>query len=211
MRFWKWIILAPLMCFLAAAAAIAIAGLRDQLAPADAIVILGNTVAADGQPSPRLRARLDCALQAYRLKLAPWMIVTGGVGKEGYDEAAVMARYLIGHGVPAAAILIDSAGNDTAASAANVARIAGERKFKSVLVATQYFHVPRTSLALARAGVKVAGSVHARYFEARDLYSLAREVIGFGAYFVGLKGHAPTAPGGSTNGTVRQSLAESNC
>lgn len=194
MRFFKFILLVPLLCFLAAAAAIAVAGLRDRLAPADAIVILGNTVAADGQPSPRLRARLDCALEAYRLKLAPWMIVTGGVGKEGYDEAAVMARYLAERGVPATAILVDSAGIDTAASAANVARIARERKFKSVLVATQYFHVPRTSLALTRAGVPVAGSVHARYFEARDLYSLAREVIGFAAYFAGLKDRAPTAP-----------------
>ena len=192
MRFWKLILIAPLVCFLAAAAAIALAGMRDQLVPADAIVILGNTVAADGQPSPRLRARLDCALEAYRLKLAPWMIVTGGVGKEGFDEAAVMARYLVEHGVPASAILVDSAGIDTAASAANVARIARERKLKSVLVATQFFHVPRTSLALARAGVPVAGSVHARFFEARDLYSLAREVIGFGAYLVGHKSQAPT-------------------
>ena len=85
MRRWKIVLLAPFMCFLAAAAAIALAGLRDQMVPADAIVILGNTVAADGQPSPRLRARLDCALEAYRRKLAPWMIVTGGVGKEGKD------------------------------------------------------------------------------------------------------------------------------
>jgi vancomycin permeability regulator SanA len=98
-----------------------------------------------------------------------------------------MAHYLVQHGVPAAAVLIDSAGNDTAASAVNVARIARERNLKSVLVASQYFHLPRASLALSRAGVPVAGHVHARYFEARDLYSLAREVIGLGAYFVGLK------------------------
>lgn len=174
--------------FLLAAAAIALAGMNDRLAHADAIVVLGNTVAPDGTPSPRLRARLDCALDAYRQKLAPLLIVTGGVGKEGYDEAAVMAAYLMQHGVPAAAVLIDSAGNDTAASAANVARIASAKKLKSVLVASQYFHLPRASLALSRAGVPVAGHIHARYFEARDIYSLAREVIGLGAYAVGLKG-----------------------
>ncbi len=194
MRYWKPILLVPVACFVLAAAAIAVAGLRDRLVPADAIVVLGNTVNPDGQPSPRLRARLDCALTAYRLKLAPLLIVTGGVGKEGYDEAAVMAHYLVAHGVPAAAVLVDSAGNDTAASAANVARIAGERHLTSVLVASQYFHLPRASLALTRAGVPVAGTVHARYFEARDLYSLAREVIGIGAYFTGLKGQPPAAP-----------------
>jgi vancomycin permeability regulator SanA len=178
-----------LAAFLLAAAAIALSGLNDQLAHADAIVVLGNTVAPDGTPSPRLRARLDCALDAYQQKLAPLLIVTGGVGKEGFDEAAVMADYLVQHGVPRAAVLIDSAGNDTAASAVNVARIARARKLNSVLVASQYFHLPRASLAFARAGVPVAGHIHARYFEARDLYSLAREVIGLGAYFLGLKGN----------------------
>jgi vancomycin permeability regulator SanA len=213
MRFCKPILLVCVACYLFAAAAIALAGLSDRLVPADAIVILGNTVMPDGQPSARLRARLDCALAAYRQKLAPWVIVSGGVGKEGHDEAVVMARYLVEHGVPAAAVLVDSAGNDTAASAANIARIASEKKLKSVLVASQYFHVPRARLALSRAGVAVAGTVHANYVEARDLYSLAREVIAFGAYFVGLKAPAaqPTGPDGSTIGTVRQSIAESNC
>lgn len=199
-RFWKAVVLVPVACFLLAAAAIAVSGLRDRLVPADAIVVLGNTVGPDGQPSPRLRARLDCALDAYRLKLAPWVIVTGGVGKEGFDEAAVMAQYLVHNGVPATAILVDSIGNDTAASAVNVARIAQEKNLKSVLLASQYFHLPRASIAFERAGVPVAGTVHARYAEARDIYSLAREVIGFGAYVTGLKG--------STNSTAIQSLAK---
>lgn len=194
--------------YLAAMALIALAGLRDQLASADAIVVLGNTVAADGQPSARLRARLDCALDAWRGKFAPLIVVSGGVGKEGFDEAVVMADYLAAHGVPRAAILVDSAGVDTAATAANVARMAAMHHIASVIVATQYFHVPRSRLALERAGVRVAGSVHANYFEARDLYSLAREVIGFGTYLVRLK-HGPV-PLADTKGTVKRSRSESN-
>ena len=53
-------------------------------------------------------------------------------------------------------------------------------------IATQYFHVARTSLALQRRGVKVAGTASARYFEIRDVYSLAREVIGYAVYYVTL-------------------------
>lgn len=176
-----------LALYAGAAAAIAVDGLRDHLANADAIVVLGNTVAADGRPSPRLRGRLDCALDAWRRKLAPLLIVSGGVGKEGFDEAQVMAAYLAAQGVPADAIIIDSLGVDTAATAASVARIAHARRLGSVLVATQYFHVARTSLALERAGVTVAGHVHAAYAEPRDLYSLAREVIGLAAYYVKLE------------------------
>jgi vancomycin permeability regulator SanA len=192
-RLLLWLLL-PVAVFLGAAALIAAIGVQDQLAPAAAIVVLGNTVGPDGQPSPRLRARLDCALDAWQQKLAPLLIVTGGTGKEGFDEAAVMARYLVEHGVPAAAVLVDSAGNDTAASAANVARIAREHKLGSVLIATQYFHIARTRLAFERAGLPVSGHIHARYAEWRDVYSLAREVIGYAAYYAGHKEAAPSSP-----------------
>ncbi len=43
--------------YIAAAAALALWGCIDHLEPADAIVVPGNTVAPDGKPSPRLRAR----------------------------------------------------------------------------------------------------------------------------------------------------------
>jgi len=174
--------------YIFAAAALAAWGCIDHIEPADAIVVLGNTVAPDGSPSPRLKARLDAALDAYRLRTAPLIIVSGGIGAEGFDEAAVMAAYLVKQGVPAAAVLRDSAGNDTAATARNVSHLLQARSLRSVVVATQYFHVPRARLALQRAGLRVAGSVHARYFEARDIYSLAREVIGIAAYAAGLRG-----------------------
>lgn len=55
--------------------------------------------------------------------------------------------------------------------------------WKSVLVITQYFHIPRSRLALSRAGIDPVYSAHARYFELRDIYSIVREVIGCLAYF----------------------------
>jgi vancomycin permeability regulator SanA len=207
MRLWKALLLAPALAFAAAALAIAAAGLHDTPVAAGAIVVLGNTVLPSGQPSPRLQARLDCALDAYRRRLAPWVIVSGGVGKEGFDEAAVMAAYLERHGVPHRALLQDNAGNDTAASAANVARLAAQHHIASVLLASQYFHLPRARLAFRRAGMRVAGTIHARYAEPRDLYSLAREVVGYAAY---LLGHKEGAPPGATDGTATQSLADTD-
>jgi len=61
-------------------------------------------------------------------------------------------------------------------------RIALPGHLRTALVATQYFHVPRTALALSRHGVDVVGSRHARFAEARDAYSLAREVIAVPVY-----------------------------
>jgi uncharacterized SAM-binding protein YcdF (DUF218 family) len=53
-----------------------------------------------------------------------------------------------------------------------------------VTVVTQYFHVPRTRLALRRQGVADIRSAHAAYFELRDLYAIAREVAALPAYWL---------------------------
>ena len=52
------------------------------------------------------------------------------------------------------------------------------------MVVSQYFHVPRMRLALERAGVTPVYSAHAQYFELRDVYSIAREVVGYGVYLL---------------------------
>jgi uncharacterized SAM-binding protein YcdF (DUF218 family) len=166
------------------AAGIALAGLDDRTARADVIVVPGNTVAPDGTPSDRLRARLDAALELYRERQAPLVVVSGGTGVEGVDEAAAMARYLTAHGVPAEAVVQDPSGVDSEATARNTAALLRARGLRTALVATQYFHVPRMSAALERHGVDVVGSRHARYAEWRDAYSLAREVVAFAVYQV---------------------------
>ncbi|WP_028104583.1 YdcF family protein [Pseudoduganella violaceinigra] len=183
MRLLRRLVLLLAGLFLAGTGLIVAAGCSDRLADADMIIVPGNTVAPDGRPSPRLQARLDAALLLYREHRAGIVFVSGGVGKEGFDEAAVMAAYLAGNGVPPAAIAVDSQGLDTMATARNAAAYMRARGLRSALVATQYFHVPRTRFALERAGVHVAGHVHARYAELRDLYSIPREVAGFISYF----------------------------
>ena len=149
--------------------------------PADPIVVLGNAAMADGQPSPRLRARLDAALAAYRAGLAPRVLVSGGIAG-GQDEAASMAAYLAAQGVPAAAIALDQQGADTWATArATAALLGGSGR---VIVATQWFHVPRTLLALRRFGVTGAGAAWPMFWEARDLASFMREAVALPWYAV---------------------------
>src|SRR5450830_17956 len=169
--------------FLLATTALVLAGLNDKLAPADVIVVPGNTIAPDGTPSPRLQARLDVALKQFQQHRAPHILVSGATGKEGFDEAASMARYLQSRGVPASAIIEDNQGWTTDATARNAAFLMRQHGWKTAMVATQYFHVPRFRLALERAGIAVNGNVHAPYFELRDLYSVPRETIGYAVYF----------------------------
>jgi len=182
------VLAAGAVAFAVAAAAIVAGGLRDDDHPADVAVVLGNTVRPDGTPSPRLAARLDAALALYRRGRVRSVVVSGGVGREGFDEAAVMRRYLAARGVPAARIVADSLGLTTAATARNAAAIMRRNGWTSAVVVSQYFHLPRCRLAFRRAGIRAVYSAHTRYFEATDLYSIAREVVAYPAYAAGLRG-----------------------
>src|SRR6201993_1597529 len=81
---------------------------RDEAQPADVILVLG---AAEyrGRPSPVLRARLDHALELYRERLAPRIFTTGGAGGDPlYTEGGVGRSYLMAHGVPSEAIIVET-------------------------------------------------------------------------------------------------------
>ncbi len=187
MRTLKLISLFAFSCILLAAGAIVVTGLNDEIADADVIIVPGNTVAPDGTPSPRLRARLDVAVSLFHDHRAPIIFVSGGEGREGFDEAVAMFDYLSRNGVPLSAIVKDSLGADTAATARNAGSYMRANKPSSAIVATQYFHVARTKLALQRNGIHVANTAHARYMEWRDLYSIPREVVAYAAYYAGSK------------------------
>lgn len=182
-RLWKTT-LVVLTLFLGAALILVATGSRDDLAKVDAALVLGNRVEPDGRPSERLKARLDRAAEVYREGWCRLLIVSGGTGKEGHDEAAVMRDYLIAGGIPGEAIVMDPLGVDTFASAQNTVRILDERGLHSVLVISQYFHLPRCRLALRRSGVGEIRQAPARFFEWRDIYSIFRELPALGKYWL---------------------------
>lgn len=162
-------------------------GMRDVVFSADAAVVLGNEVYKNGQCSPRLAARLDAAVKLYNEKWVPRIIVSGGVGKSEVDEATAMQAYLIRRGVPESAIIVDSSGVNTRATAEFTAKYFAENNLHSVIGVSQFFHLPRVVLALKMSGIKVVGSCHAEYFEARDVYSVVREIPAYLAYWSHVK------------------------
>lgn len=180
-------VLAGIGLFVAAAGLIALSGLRDDVHLADAAVVLGAEVRADGTPHPRLATRLDAALALYDSGVVKNVIVSGGIGASGFDEAAVMKSYLAERGIPADRIVADSLGVTTGATATNTAAILRQKGWSSVVVVSQYFHIPRCRLAMRRVGITPVYSAHARYFELGDLYSTAREVVGYPAYLLGAR------------------------
>lgn len=163
-------------------------GTTDYRRQADAVVVLGARVYADGTPSLALADRVRTASQLQLEGRAPLLIVSGGPGDGDAHETDAMRAQAIRLGVPATAIVVDRGGIDTNHTADHVARILHQRLPHSsrrprVLAVSHGYHLPRVKLALEGAGL-TAYTVPAK--ETRKLVRLpiymAREVIAFWAY-----------------------------
>lgn len=127
---------------------------NDQARVAGAIVVLGAAQYV-GHPSPVLRARLDHAIALWQRKLAPRMIMTGGTGTgDTTSEAAVSRRYCMQHGVPSAAILLETEGRTTSQSMAGVAVLMRGLGRRDVLLVSDPFHMLRLTILARRHGLE---------------------------------------------------------
>ncbi len=178
----KKLITVILFLYLALLALIYIDALSCSTKHADYAVVLGNKVELDGKPSKRLKARLDRAVSLYNEGIADAVVVSGGAGKEGFDEAIVMAEYLLSRGIPNTSVLLDHNGYTTHATAVNTFDMLGEEC--SVIGVTQMFHISRTKLSLRNAGFVEVYGAYPSYFEIRDIYSSLREVPAWIKYWL---------------------------
>lgn len=189
LRAWPWWFRAGLVLGIAVSvvalvylAGIAGAGLLAQPESADVIIVLGNEVLADGTASPRLAARLDCALEVHRQGLAEHFFVSGGRGLSGHDEGVVMREYLVVRGINPDHVIVDLEGVNSHATARNAALVMQEHGWHSAVVVSQYFHLLRARMACQMAGIEFVSAAAPGYFELRDLYSLAREGVALPVY-----------------------------
>jgi vancomycin permeability regulator SanA len=164
---------------------VSVFGLADDARASDVAVVLGNEVLPDGTPHARLRARLDRAAGLLRAGVVRLVLVTGGTGRAGFQEADVMRAYLISAGVPADRILVDRHGDTTFDSAVQARAILGPLGLRSVVLCSQYYHLPRARLAFARAGLGPVTTAHAPVRpEWHEPWSLLREWVGYYAYLL---------------------------
>jgi uncharacterized SAM-binding protein YcdF (DUF218 family) len=131
---------------------------RDEAQPADVILVLG---AAEyrGRPSPVLKARLDHALELFQCKLAPRVLTTGGAGGDPvYTEGGVGRSYLMSHGVPSEAIIVETEGETTVESIAMAGEIMHRMGLRSAIVVSDGYHIFRVKKMLQVRGLEAYGS-----------------------------------------------------
>jgi len=154
---------------------------QDEAQPADVILVLG---AAEyrGRPSPVLRARLDHGLELYHQQLAPRIMTTGGAGGDPvFTEGAVGRDYLMSHGVPSEAIIVESEGESTVHSIALAAEILRRMNLSSVIVVSDGYHIYRAKELLRAHGLKVYGSPRKDHnpVTMRERWNYVRQAIGY--------------------------------
>lgn len=132
-------------------------GTTDYRRPADAAVVFGARVYASGTPSPLLADRIRTGVDLYRAGLVRTIVMSGGDGADGFNEAVVMRQVAIDAGVEPSAVLVDPAGVSTEATVANVAGMLDLRgpNPPAVIAVSQAYHLPRVQLAFATAGIDV--------------------------------------------------------
>jgi len=129
-------------------------GRRDEARPASAIVVLG-AAQYEGRPSPVLRARLDHALGLWHRGLAPRLILTGGRGVgDTTSEAEAGKHYVMRHGVPEAAISLETNGRTTSESLHAVSVMMRVNGNRSVLLVSDPFHMLRLTILARRLGLR---------------------------------------------------------
>jgi SanA protein len=117
-------------------------------------IVLGNRAFSDGSLSRDLAERVRVALELYRAKKVQTLFLSGAIYPEqSYDEPGAMAGWLERRGVPREAMILDRQGFRTAATMADAAA----RGFRSVLVCTQAYHLPRALYLARHAGLTATG------------------------------------------------------
>ncbi len=133
-------------------------GRQDHARRADAIVVLGARVQADGQPGPDLTSRTEHAVALWRQGYAPQIICSGGFKNERLSAAAVCKRFAMALGVPGGRIMLADGTQNTVEDTRAAADVMLANGWRSAIVVSHPLHVYRAAWFLREAGVEAVTS-----------------------------------------------------
>ena len=167
--------LAQMVCF----------GRTDYRRPADAIVVFGARVYADGRVSDALADRVRTACCLYHEGLASTIILSGGPGDGPIHETEGMRRLALRLGVPDSAILTDRQGLSTQATVNNTTAMFAARGNRRVLAVSHFYHLPRIKMTYQRQGWEVYTVPADESYPLTDMpLFMLREVAALWAYYL---------------------------
>jgi SanA protein len=127
----------------------------DEVPAAECILVPGARILDDGTPYHMLEDRLTAAFDLFAAGKAKCIVLSGhGGGGLAVDEVASMRRWLRARGVPDDAMCDDPLGLRTIDT---MRRCRDEFGFRSAIVVSNPFHVPRCLFLAQQAGLDAYG------------------------------------------------------
>jgi uncharacterized SAM-binding protein YcdF (DUF218 family) len=168
------LVAAAIFLFLCIAGLIIFDGLNDAGQKADCAVVIGHIESLPGHPE---QPALDRAVKLYNDGVFP-IIIVGVSAKPGETNGtAALASYLQSHGVPGSAIIEARRSASTQELTHEVAEIMKSRRFESIMIVTDYYHVTRVKLGLSHEGVADIEKSHVGQLQKEDALKIGREVV----------------------------------
>jgi vancomycin permeability regulator SanA len=161
---------AALIIFLFTAALVVVDGVTDLGEKADVALVVGHSQDNAGEHL------LDRMVKLFNDGDVQLVIVSGSA--PGIEEApAGMAKYLVSHGIPSSAIIVDHKGNTDPAAAHDTAEIMKSHHFLSVMIVADYYRMTRMKLALKYEGITEVDKAHVGTFQKKDALEVGHEVV----------------------------------
>lgn len=162
-------------------------GLSDYRRPADAAIVFGAKVYADGSVSDVVADRVHTACDLYRTGMVGCIVFSGGPGDGAIPEADAMREEAVRQGVPREACIVDYTGLNTRASLMNLRLLANGRGWRDVLAVSNSYHLPRIKLLADRLDLEVRTvPAQERYRYSGMPVWVARETVAWWAYLCGM-------------------------
>jgi len=160
-------------------------GKTDYSRKADAVVVFGARVYADGRCSDALADRVRTACRLYHAGFADTLIFSGGPGDGRIHETEAMRNLAVKLRVPHNAVLLDKAGLNTLATVKSTCAIFDNRRIGRVLAVSHFYHLPRIKMAYQRNRREVY-TVPAKetYLLTEMPTYICREVAAFWLYYI---------------------------
>ena len=160
-------------------------GRTDYRRQADAIVVFGARVYANGTVSVALGDRVRTGCELYLDGLAKHIIFSGGPGDGAVHETQAMRTIALELGVPAQAIILDADGLNTQATVRNTCAMFKDLGVTRVLAVSHFYHLPRIKMSYQRRDLEVY-TVPAKesYTLTAMPYFVGREIAALWVYYL---------------------------
>jgi uncharacterized SAM-binding protein YcdF (DUF218 family) len=128
---------------------------RDTKTKSDVILVLGAKSYHGNSYNPCLVSRMMHAVDLYKAKYAPKILVSGGFDKEDkVSEAETMKKIAINLGISSNDILLETSSTSTYENLLFSQKVVKSAHLNSVIIVTEPFHAARTALVAKKLGLK---------------------------------------------------------